>query len=203
MKSRRYRQAGLVVVVGLALLASVSCGSAVREGRGSSYVVIDALLAASGSSTTYEHTLESDVLTKNSIMEDKGKLSAHIALKDASMDPASASPANMITLERYRVAYTRSDGRNTQGVDVPYTFDGGATGTLSTQSSDITFVLVRPQAKVEAPLLALRGGGGALLISTIADVTFYGHDQAGNEVNVSGKISVNFADWADPDDAKK
>jgi hypothetical protein len=197
MKSRRYRQAGMVGLVGLALLASVSCGSAVREGRGSSYVVVDALLAAAGTSTTYENTLESDVLTKGGILEDKGKLSAHIALKDASMDPASASPANMITLERYHVAFTRSDGRNTQGVDVPYAFDGGATGSLTTQASEITFVLVRPQAKLEAPLLALRGVGGALLISTIADVTFYGHDQAGNAVTASGKISVNFADWAD------
>jgi len=42
-------------------------------------------------------------------------------------------------------------------------------------------------------------GGGALIISTIAEVTFYGHDQVGNQVSVTGTISVNFADWADPD----
>ena len=32
---------------------------------------------------------------------------------------------------------------------------------------------------------------------TIASVTFYGYDQAGNAVAVTGLISVNFADWAD------
>jgi hypothetical protein len=29
-------------------------------------------------------------------------------------------------------------------------------------------------------------------------VTFYGTDQAGNEVQATGSISVNFSDWADP-----
>ena len=41
--------------------------------------------------------------------------------------------------------------------------------------------------------------GGGVVISTIADVTFFGRDQTGREVSVVGSISVNFADWADPD----
>ena len=49
----------------------------------------------------------------------------------------------------------------------------------------------------EPPLLALRGGDGQFAISTIATVTFYGHDQTGRAVSVSGKISIEFADWAD------
>ena len=44
----------------------------------------------------------------------------------------------------------------------------------------------------------LRGLGGSVVISTLADVTFYGHDQAGRETSVTGQISVNFADWGDP-----
>ena len=58
----------------------------------------------------------------------------------------------------------------------------------------VPFVLVRVQAKLEAPLSALRGHGGAAAISTIAEVTFYGHDQAGRETSVKGFVSVNFAD---------
>jgi hypothetical protein len=64
---------------------------------------------------------------------------------------------------------------------------------------DIPFVLVRVQAKLEAPLAALSGLGGATVISTLAEVTFYGRDQTGREVAVTGTISVNFADWADED----
>jgi hypothetical protein len=58
---------------------------------------------------------------------------------------------------------------------------------------------VRVQAKIEAPLKALAGGGGAMVISTLAEVTFFGVDQAGREVIVKGRIGVDFADWADPD----
>jgi hypothetical protein len=60
------------------------------------------------------------------------------------------------------------------------------------------FNLVRVQAKQEAPLQALTAGGGASTISTIAEITFYGEDQAGRAVSVTGRIGVNFADWGDP-----
>ena len=68
-------------------------------------------------------------------------------------------------------------------------------------SSDLVsagLTLVRLQAKSEAPLKALIGGNGAFAISTIAEITFYGQDQAGREVSVTAKISVTFADWGDP-----
>ena len=60
------------------------------------------------------------------------------------------------------------------------------------------FDLVRHAAKEEAPLRNLRFNGGAQLISTLADITFYGADQAGNEVTVTGTMSVTFGDFGDP-----
>jgi hypothetical protein len=33
------------------------------------------------------------------------------------------------------------------------------------------------------------------VLSTIADVTFYGRDQAGNDVTAVGSIGVNFGDF--------
>ena len=64
----------------------------------------------------------------------------------------------------------------------------------------VPFVLVRVQAKLEAPLMrAARGCGGSAVISTIAEVTFYGQDQTGRESRCTGNIGVNFADWADPE----
>ncbi len=59
--------------------------------------------------------------------------------------------------------------------------------------------LVRIQAKDEAPLKQLVNGGGAIAISAIAEVTFYGADQAGREVSAVGRIGVTFADWGDPE----
>jgi hypothetical protein len=57
---------------------------------------------------------------------------------------------------------------------------------------------VRVQAKLEAPLRNMRGLGGAIAINTLAQITFYGRDQAGNDVEATGTLQVNFADWADP-----
>jgi hypothetical protein len=112
--------------------------------------------------------------------------------------PTVPSPINSITITRYRVEFRRTDGRNTQGVDVPFAFDGAATVTVPANgSAEVVFEVVRNQAKLESPLSNLRGGGGSLIISTIAEVTFFGRDQAGNEVTASGTLSVNFADFAD------
>lgn len=187
----------LVLLTGLTL---AGCSAHVREGRSPSYLIVNSVLAASGTDQTFTNTLASDVLTKNSIYADAGQATMTLALKDIgpSANPAAPTTNNFVTLTRYHVQYRRADGRNMPGVDVPYAFDGASTATITDSTTTFTFVLVREQAKEEAPLRALAGGGGAVSISTIADVTFYGTDQAGNEVQASGSISVNFADWADP-----
>jgi hypothetical protein len=59
--------------------------------------------------------------------------------------------------------------------------------------------LVRLQTKLEPPLRNLRSGGGAIAISTIADVTLYGRDVLGHDVSVSGSLSIVFADWTGPE----
>jgi len=162
---------------------------------------MDLLQGASGAKPeSFSTVMQADVMTKGSIFEDPGKVTMRIALKDlgTGSSPTAPTAANTVTVTRYHVVFRRSDGRNTQGVDVPFAFDGAATGTFSATASSLVFVLVRAQAKLESPLAELRGSGGAILISTLADVTFYGQDQNGNQVAVTGTISVNFADWADP-----
>lgn len=196
-----------------ALVAAAACGSAVRQGRASSYLIIDELTASSGAEPgKSSNVLQSDVVTNvnttvggqqvsvPTIYEDPGQATLHIALKDPGTadNPTAPSSTNAITVTRYRVTFVRADGRNTPGVDVPYPFDGAATGTVTANGMSLAFVLVRAQAKLEAPLKALAGGGGGIVISTIAEITLYGRDQAGNDVSVTGKMSVNFADWGDP-----
>jgi len=194
--------AGLV----LATLGVSACGSDyARQGESSSYLIINVLegqgvTEAGSASGTFTPVLRSDVQTKGSVFEDNGRVTMTAAMHDASAVAASPSTNNLITVNRYRVVFRRSDGRNTQGVDVPYAFDGAVTFTVGPGDQlQIPFSLVRAQAKLESPLMNLRGLGGSVLISTIADVTFFGHDQAGRETSVTGQISVNFADWGDPD----
>jgi hypothetical protein len=133
------------------------------------------------------------------IFTDPGRVELRLQLRDigSPASPASPSALNAVTITRYHVRYVRSDGRDTQGVDVPYEFEGAATFTVpSDGSASGGFNLVRTQAKREAPLAPLVNGD--TIITVIAYVTFYGHDQVGNEVSVTGTIDVTFANWGDP-----
>lgn len=190
-------------VLALFVVASVSCGSLTREGTASSYLVITTLEASSGAEDgEFGGELESDVLTVvedvPTIFADNGRVTFALALKDpgAPGSPTVPSANNAITVDRYRVRYFRSDGRNTEGVDVPYGFDGAFTTTVSSTATTV-FTLVRAQAKSEAPLAAL--AFSPVVISTFAEVTFYGHDQTGREVITTGRMSVHFANWGDPE----
>ena len=188
---RVWRSAGAVILV----LASVSCGDLAREGQAPSYLLIASMQASSGETDDFGTELRSDVLTEGSIVNDNGQAEFLLLMKDPSLtEPTSA---NFITIDRYHVKYIRADGRNTQGVDVPYEFDGAVTGTVTDDGLILGFTLVRHQAKVEAPLGAL--ASNFVIVSTIAEVTFYGHDQTGRAVSVMGRISVHFANFADPE----
>jgi hypothetical protein len=192
--------------------ATVSCGSVVRTGRGASFLVMDSLLGIRGASTlgTPGSTLTSDVITNvttpapcsptnvcPTIFGDPGQVSLHIVMKDAgSASPSIPSAINAITITRYRVVYVRADGRKVEGVDVPYAFDGAVTATVTESPTTIGFSLVRLQAKEEAPLVLLRNGNS--FVTQLANVTFYGKDQAGNDVSVTGTIEINFGNFGDP-----
>jgi hypothetical protein len=200
-RARMTRLAALLLMAG-ATSAVAGCSKTVREGQSPAYLVLQRLEAAAGgddASSTFTTVLRSDVRTKGSIYEDNGSVTLRLALRDIT-NPTGPTTNNLVTLNRYRVEFRRTDGRNTPGEDVPYAFEGAMGMTIGEQTTSGVFTLVRAQAKLERPLVTLVGNnGGALLISTIADVTFFGKDQTGRDVTVSGSISVNFADWADPE----
>jgi hypothetical protein len=104
---------------------------------------------------------------------------------------------NDIVFNRYRVTYTRADGRNTPGVDVPHPFDGVMNFFVEVDGGDFTvaFTLVRQQAKLETPIINLAGNGGAIVISTLARVDFYGQDTAGRAIAATGYLNVTFGDF--------
>lgn len=180
--------------VAIAAISAASCAATGQPGKASAYLVVDSLLAASGARPgEFSGTLASDVLTSGGILEDPARATFRLVMKNPEV---GTSPANWITIRGYRVTFTRADGRNRQGIDVPYAFDGAVTTTV-TDTASVDLVLVRAQAKLEAPLRALVGAGGAIAIATYADVVFYGTDQTGNDVTVTARISVTFADWGD------
>lgn len=182
-------------------MLGASCTSMTTDSKSNSYLIIDSLQGSVGDEETGTN-LQSDVLTKGSVIEDEAIVVFRLALKDPGVPtvPNVMTTNNFITVNRYRVVYTRTDGRNRPGIDVPHPFDGAFTVTVRAEgTASANFSLVRVQAKQEPPLRNLAGNFGLGVISTIAEVTFYGHDQTGRAVSVVGRISVDFADFADPD----
>jgi hypothetical protein len=194
--------AGLAVVVASALGAASCASEFTRTGSSPSFVIIESLQGASGADPEeFGSPLLSDVLTFGGTFNDLGEVRMSLAMRNPTNPATGPTPINTITLNRYRVVYRRSDGRGTAGVDVPHPFDGAATVTIPTNGSvTFGFEVVRNQAKWEPPLANMAGLGGQLLLSTLAEITFYGRDQAGNEVEVSGTLQVNFGDFADPEE---
>lgn len=204
MSVRRKAVWGSGIRVGLVVLlaaAASSCGDVVRQGEGSSYLIVQQMEAASGAEPEeFGGVLFSDTLTVvedvPTVFGDLGRVLLRLGMKDPAM-AAAPSQANWITVNRYRVRYIRSDGRNTPGVDVPYGFDGALTLTVGDADASGVFEVVRHTAKFEAPLAALTQSG--IIIATMAEITFYGQDQTGREVSAVARMTVNFGNFADPE----
>ena len=125
---------------------------------------------------------DNGVVTMRGIPKDRTQLSSDI---------------NNVTFTRYRVTFIRADGRNVQGVDVPYAFDGAFNVTVVVPGDEVErgFILVRHQAKGESPLREI-SQNQSLTLSVIAQVDFYGADNAGRTVQVTGYVNITFADFA-------
>lgn len=193
----RHRMAAALV----AALSTAGCGDLAREGRSPVLLVVDRLEAASGAQGTsapFGGTLQSDVITvvrgSATIFSDSGRVTMRLLSKDALATPTAL---NAVTIARYRVTFRRSDGRNVPGVDVPHPFDSAVTFTVPASGFiQHAFELVRHVAKEDAPLAAL--SNSVVTISTIADVTFFGRDQAGNAVSATSSIGIIFGNFGDP-----
>ena len=207
---RHFNRLAVLAALGV---VTASCGDVARSGRAPVFLVIDSMGATAGGGTggTATGFLQSDVQRLvttpapctvtapcTTTFSDAGTATFHLSLKDIGTvaNPASPSSNNQVTITRYRVNYRRSDGRNTPGVDVPYGFDGAGTVTVpASGSASLSFELVRHVAKAEAPLVQLINN--PTIITTIAEVTFFGQDLVGNEIQATGNIQVDFGNFAD------
>lgn len=190
----------------LAALTVTACGDFVRQGRSPAQLVIVSLLSARSTSSTVPTSFTSgpllsdvpDTTAGETVFDDFGQVVLRLVMRDPGngATPVTPTALNEVTITSYRVEYRRTDGRNTPGVDVPFPFTGALTLTVpaTTTSAGGVFELVRHVAKLEAPLAPL--GRSVVVLTAIADVTFFGRDQAGNAVSATGSIQVNFANFS-------
>ena len=200
-------------------LGLASCASEfTRTGSSPAFVIIESLLGASGAEPDrFGSPLLSDVVTlvKTKVngvdvsvptyFNDLAQVRMSIALKNpgTSLNPTRLARSTRSRFTRYHVDFRRTDGRNTPGVDVPHPFRRrDRPMTIPTDGwSRSRFEVVRNQAKLESPLANLRRRRRR---------HHHQHDwrrsrstgaiRSATKSKRRAPMSVNFADFADPEE---
>jgi hypothetical protein len=137
--------------------------------------------------------LQSDVLTDGFATDDTVTVSLSSdfrATEDDDTAPNGASISDTITFTSYLVSHMRSDGGTN-----PTSFTGGMNLVIAPDSdAEVDLVVVRAFDKNRSPLKDLRDDGE---IFTTTTLTLYGSDGNGNDIAVSGSLSISFSNFLD------
>lgn len=201
------------IVAVLAGLVTANCTPDWATTNSTPYIMeISGIAPAGGSAGS---AIRSDVSIGGSVVNDDADVSVNIFRKNNNV-PLGVSPVEHIYLERYEVRFFRTDGRNQEGVDVPFRITGplgnvryhtpGPGGPGEVEAT-VTITVVRHQAKLEPPLRNLVGVltsetgtfqlPGAGVLTTIAEITIHGRTVQGGGLEAKGNVQVTFADFAD------
>jgi hypothetical protein len=138
--------------------------------------------------------LQSDVLSNGYALDDvipvKLKSVFRALYDDDPTTPNGPSPFDTIVFHSYLITHRRSDGGPN-----PASFTGGLSLPLEPDSeSEINIVVVRAFDKHRSPLAELRDDGE---IFTTSIIVFYGTDGNGNDIEVSGSLTISYANFID------
>jgi hypothetical protein len=198
------RAKAIVMVVGLVALTATGCVPDWAK-RGEAPTVLLMTTVNGGTAVTSDVKLSNGVVCPDFIVlrvENHGK---------NPNGPTTGFRGDM-TVERYEVRYLRSDGRNVEGVDVPYRITGSLAQEIREEdAATVNLELVRRQAKLEPPLSNLRGpvggSGGtditngapiANVVTMFAEITVWARSTILRTTNsVSGRVQIDFGDFND------
>lgn len=190
---------------GIALLALIflfACNPIEDETKSDSLLIVERITGVDAEGNEADF-LQSDVIKVNT---DTGEtyVTADVAkatLRATLLDPAplmGASAYNDILVNRYVVNYTRTDNKNTPGVDVPYPIEGMLNVLVGIdQTVQISFIIVKETAKLEPPLRNLAIGRAEGVLTVNAKIDFYGEDLTKRKVKASGYLTIEFANYSD------
>jgi len=189
----------LALIIAVLLLGS--CNALENDSTSGSRLQIISITGNDMDGKAGSTTVFSDVLTgTGSIFNDNGVALVEADPLDPSLVKITTSPYMDVLVDQIDVEFRRTDGRNVEGVDVPYRFTQPMSVLVRiTGNSEISFVLIRHVAKMEAPLFQLRYvNSQEYVLQLVAVVTIHGTDGAGNRVApVTGYVNVWCADFAD------
>jgi hypothetical protein len=198
---KNIKKAISIAVVLSAVLLLYSCNPLEDKSKSSSLLVVENVLGVDAQGMV-ANFLQSDVVMADTsgnatVVSD----SASVTFRARTLDPAplmGTSQYNDIIVKRYTVSFTRTDGKNVPGVDVPYPFEGSLSTVVKVNATaTASIVLVREVAKLEPPLIRLADGGAEVVLTCTATIDFYGQDLLNNTVKATGYLTVYFANYVD------
>jgi hypothetical protein len=191
-----------ITVLSIVAIFLFSCNPIENTTRSNSLLIVVKILGKDFEGQPADY-LQSDVLMIDSqtgqgyVIADSAVATLRAELLDPNTD-AESSLYNGIYVTRYVVTYTRTDGRNTPGVDVPYSFEASTQSWIQIgEEEEIAFIIVREVAKMEPPLLDLHEAREEGVLQVTAQIDFYGHDTANNQIKATGYLAIYFANYMD------
>jgi hypothetical protein len=188
-----------LIIVGLVLAA---CNAVENESTSGSMLQIVSLTGKDLEGNEGSTTVFSDVITNGSIINDNGVAEVQASPLNPLLPEAEITAYMNVMVDQIDVEFRRTDGRNVEGVDVPYHFTQPVSMLVSfADTVKIPFVLIRHVAKLEAPLIALREvPSREFVLELVAVVTIHGKDLGGHRVApVTGYVTVWCGNFADPE----
>lgn len=187
-----------IVILAVAVLGLLSCNNIENQSQSGSKIILSRLTGSDleGEESTVAF---SDVITNGSYFNDNG--SAY--LKAVAINPSQGAGTfyQDVIIDQIDVEFFRTDGKNREGIDVPYRFVQPMNYRLELDAADatISFVVMRHVAKIEPPLIELINLGADKVLEIVAKITVHGKDIAGYRVEPAvGYLTVWCANFADP-----
>jgi hypothetical protein len=194
-------------LLGLSALALAGCTPDWATSNNTPYILEIAAIRSGGGTLP----ILSDVAVDDTVFNDEAEVVVNLFRKNNSPD-LSTSAVEHVYLERYEVRYFRTDGRNTEGVDVPFRVTGPmgnlrfhTAGPAQEVELTTSITIVRHQAKLEPPLRNLKGVflgdtrtalfGGAGILTVVAELTIHGRTVQGGVLQAVGRQQITFADF--------
>ncbi len=194
-KSKPVILSGMVIV---AILALMACNPIENDTQSANLLTVLSIqgVDSTGSGADF---LQSDVVNMSTGSAVVTPDVATAAIRNTTLDPnpvGGVSQYSDVILTRYVVSYTLPNGAKTEGVDVPYSFEGALSTTIpiNTEAS-FGFIVVRDVAKTEPPLRQLWDGVDVLQVT--AKIEFFGHDVTNRDVKATGYLTIFFSNYAD------
>ncbi len=189
----------LIVFVVCIIFSFPGCNKLENSTTSASKLIVESITGRDLEGNEDSTTIFSDVITEGSVVNDNAVAGLTTVVLDPFACAATCTYYQSILVDQVDVRYTRADGLNTPGVDVPYGFSQKVHMVVGVgEKVSLPFVLIGHNAKLESPLVELINIGQEKILKLEAEITFHGKDLGGHRTeSVKGYVSVWCADFGD------